>query len=55
MDNNEKIKILRYSGAGNKSLYVALGRLNGYFLHYMNFWDLCGGDVLVKAQGGVCT
>jgi 3'-phosphoadenosine 5'-phosphosulfate (PAPS) 3'-phosphatase len=21
----------------------------------MNYWDICGGDVLVKAQGGTAT
>ena len=53
MDNNNLIKVQKCGGAGNKSVYVAIGRLNGYFLHYMNYWDLCGGEVLVKAQGGM--
>ena len=44
-----------YGGAGNKCVYVALGRINAYVMQYMNFWDICGGDVLVKAQGGTST
>ena len=39
-------------GAGHKSLRVALGPLDCYLSQGLDFWDLCGAEVIVRAVGG---
>lgn len=38
-------------GAGNKSLNVALGRIDAYAKYSLGFWDFCGAEVIVRAMG----
>jgi fructose-1,6-bisphosphatase/inositol monophosphatase family enzyme len=38
-------------GAGNKSLGVALGRIDVYAKYSLGFWDFCGAEVIVRAIG----
>lgn len=42
-------------GAGQKSLRVALGHLDCYLSQGLDFWDLCGAEVIVRAVGGQVT
>ncbi len=55
MMESDFVEVAHIGGAGNKCICVALGRIDAYILHYINYWDICGGDVLVKAQGGTAS
>jgi len=46
-----KLQIAHIGGAGNKCLHVALGNIDSYLSGYLDFWDLCAGDVIARAQG----
>jgi fructose-1,6-bisphosphatase/inositol monophosphatase family enzyme len=39
-------------GAGNKSVHVALGRIDCYISKGLDCWDMCGCEPIVKACGG---
>ena len=47
----EKIEIAHIYGAGNKCLHIACRNIDSYLSAYLEFWDLCGGDVILRAQG----
>jgi len=32
-------------------LHVARGNIDAYISGYLDFWDLCAGDVIARAQG----
>ena len=39
-------------GAGNKCVHVALSRIDCYISMSLEKWDICAGEVIVKACGG---
>ncbi len=39
-------------GAGHKCVRVALNDIDCYISQGLDFWDVCGGEVIVKALGG---
>ncbi len=45
----EDFEIAHIGGAGNKAIHTALGNIDAYITAYLDYWDLCGGDVLVRA------
>ena len=49
------VHIGEMGGAGNKSLRAALGHLDCYLSQGLDFWDICGAEVIVRAVGGHVT
>jgi len=47
--NHEKVRIAHVGGAGNKCLHLACGNIDTYMSGYLDFWDLCAGDVICRA------
>lgn len=45
----DDLQVAHLGGAGNKAIHVALGNIDAYLTFYLDYWDLCGGDVLVRA------
>ena len=44
-------RVYDMGGAGNKSLSVALVRIEAYAKYSLGFWDFCGAEVIVRAMG----
>ena len=52
MEQIPYFEIAHLGGAGNKCLHLAYESIDSYMNAYLDFWDLCGGDVIVRAVGG---
>ena len=52
----QEIKCLKnlceIGGAGNKCIHVALSRIDCYASDNLDKWDMCAGEVIVRALGG---
>ena len=47
----ERVRIAHIGGAGNKSIHLACKNIDAYASAYLDFWDVCAGDVICRAQG----
>ncbi|MDO4489528.1 MAG: inositol monophosphatase family protein [Lachnospiraceae bacterium] len=49
------LDIRRTASAAMDHMYVAVGRIDGYFEHYLKPWDCAAGIILVEEAGGRVT